>query len=340
MRKNMHALLAVVVMGFIVLGAGQALAQGSLEEIRVLSPALTGNLEGDDPERKVFVYLPPGYATSNKRYPVVYFLHGYGVSASVYVNDVLHLPGAVDTAMAAGAQEVIIVMPDAFTRFGGSFYSNSPTIGDWERFIARDLVSYVDSNYRTLARRESRGLSGHSMGGYGTLRVGMAYPEVFGALYAMSTGGLINNAPTAEAVQAQLVRMAAGIKTEERSTANGMQAQAAAWSPNPQNPPYYFDLPYNDKGEVQPLVAEKWTTNSLLLTADQHVPALKSFRAIMLDVGNEDGLEAANTQLAAALTRLDVAHGYEIYEGNHGNKVGLRFVGNVLPFFAGQLDAE
>jgi enterochelin esterase-like enzyme len=338
--KSVRAVLSAVVIFCTTLFGVQVLAQGTLEEVRVFSPALEGNLEGNDPERGVFVYLPPGYADSDERYPVVYFLHGYGVSARVYVEAVLRLPGAIDEAMAGGAEEVIIVMPDAFTRFGGSFYSNSPTIGDWESFIARDLVSYIDTHYRTLPQRESRGLSGHSMGGYGTLRVGMAYPEVFGALYAMSSGGLLNNAPTVEAVKEQLVRMAEGIKTEERSTANGMQAQAAAWAPNPQNPPYYFDLPFNEKGELQPLIAEKWTTNSMLLTADQHVPALKSFRAIMLDVGNEDGLEAANTQLDAALTRLGVAHNYEIYEGTHGNKVGQRFVENVLPLFAEHLELK
>lgn len=340
MVKNIRELLCAAVMFTTLVLGGHVQAQGTLEEIRVFSPALEGNLERNDPERGVFVYLPPGYAETDKRYPVVYFLHGYGVSARVYVEGVLRLPGAVDEAMASGAEEVIIVMPDAFTRFGGSFYSSSPTIGDWESFVARDLVSYIDSHYRTLAQRESRGLSGHSMGGYGTLRIGMAYPEVFGALYAMSSGALLNTAPTVAAVQEQLVRMAEGIKTEERSTANGMQAQAAAWAPNPQNPPYYFDLPYNEQGEAQPLIAEKWLTNSMLLAVDQHVPALKSFRGIMLDVGNEDGLAAANSQLDAALTRLGVAHDYEIYEGTHGNKVGQRFVDNVLPFFAAQLELK
>ena len=138
---------------------------GTLEKIRVQSPSLAGNLQGNDATRDVHVYLPPGYASSSKRYPVVYFLHGYAVTADIYVNDVLRIPASTDAAMAAGTREVIVVMPDAFTRFGGSFYSNSPTIGDWEHFIAKDLVAAIDSRYRTLAKRESRGLSGHSMGG-------------------------------------------------------------------------------------------------------------------------------------------------------------------------------
>src|SRR5690606_17002741 len=163
--------------------------------------------------------------------------------ADIYVNDVLRIPAATDAAMAGGAREVIVVMPDAFTRFGGSFYSSSPTIGDWESFIAKDLVAYIDSHYRTLPRRESRGLSGHSMGGYGTLRIGMAYPQVFGALYAMSSAVDTRSAPTADATRAQHERMAGGeLRSEPRSMDNGLLAQASAWSPNPQKPPYYFDL--------------------------------------------------------------------------------------------------
>lgn len=308
-------------------------AQGKLEKIRVQGASLAGNLQGNDAERDVYVYLPPGYAKGSKRYPVIYFLHGYAVTVDVYVTAVLNLPTATDTAMSAGALEAIIVMPDAFTRFGGSFYSNSPTIGDWESFIAKDLVAYVDSHYRTLAKRGSRGLSGHSMGGYGTLRIGMKYPQVFGALYAMSSAVLLQ-APNAETVKTQLARMTPDLKSESRSATNGVQSQASAWASNPQNPPFYFDLPFDAEGKPLPLIAEKWTANSPLITVDQNVPALKSFRGIALDVGNEDGLSVTNKQLDAALTRLGVAHTFEVYEGTHGNRVGARFTGNVLPFFA------
>lgn len=319
--------------------AHQVLAQGSLEQIKVFGPSLSGNLEQDDPNRDVHVYLPPNYESSNKRYPVIYFLHGYGVRAELYVSTVLNLPDAANTAMAAGADDVIIVMPDAFTRYGGSFYSNSPTIGDWETFIAEDLVSYIDANYRTIPTRESRGLSGHSMGGYGTLRIGMTHPHVFNALYSMSAGGLLNEAPTQEEVDIQLARMAEGLQIEERSFANGMQSQAAAWAPNPKNPPFYFDLPYQN-GEAMPLIENKWIANSLLVTVDQNVPALKQYKAIMIDVGNEDGLEVTNTQFDAALTRLGIAHGYEVYEGDHGNRIGQRFVDEVMPFFAEHLAVD
>ena len=177
------------------------------------------------------------------------------------------------------------------------------------------------------------------MGGYGTLRIGMKYPDVFGALYAMSSA-VSMQAPNAEVVKTQLTRMAEGIKTEVRSTVNGVEAQGSAWSANPQNPPYFFDLPFDAEGKVVPLVAEKWTANSPLVIVDQYVPSLKRFSSIMLDVGNQDGLEASNTLFAAALKRLGVPHDYEIYEGTHGNRVGTRFIEKVLPFFEQHLDAK
>jgi len=325
----------LVVCGLVL--SSLALAQGSLEKISVHSPSLEGNLNGDSADRDVYVYLPEGYADSSERYAVVYFLHGYGVGAEIYVNGVLQLPGSVDESMGAGAQEFILVMPDAFNKYSGSMYSNSPAVGDWESWIAEDLVSYIDSHYRTLAQRESRGLAGHSMGGYGTLRIGMKAPDVFGALYAMSSCCLLNDAPSKERVEAELARIEEGIEGYKMgSFDNAMLAQASAWAPNPDNPPYYLDLPYKN-GEEQPLVARKWVANSPLVFVDQYVPALQQYRGIFLDVGNEDGLEATNTQLDAALTRLGVAHGYEIYQGDHGNRVGQRFIDNVLPFFADNL---
>ena len=115
-----------------------------------------------------------------------------------------------------------------------------------------------------------------------------------------------------------------------------MSAQAAAWSPNPANPPQYFDLPTKD-GQVQPLVAAKWAANSPLAMVSQYVPNLKQYRAIVMDVGDKDFLNAANVDLDKELTRLGVAHVFEQYEGDHGNRVASRFQNNLLTFFSQQL---
>ena len=118
--------------------------------------------------------------------------------------------------------------------------------------------------------------------------------------------------------------------------ANAQSAQAAAWAPNPQNPPQYFDLPTKD-GEIQPLVAAKWIANSPLVMVDQYVPALKSMRAIAIDIGDQDPFVGTSRQLDDALTRLGVPHTFEVYEGDHGNRVRQRFEQHVLPFFARNL---
>jgi S-formylglutathione hydrolase len=316
-----------------------ASAAGNLEIIQVEGAALAGNLGGEDTVREVYVYLPEGYAdNTHQRYPVIYFLHGYGVRAQIYSDRVLHLPESLDIAFTGeNSIPAIVVMPDAYTSYGGSMYTNSANTGNWEDFIAKDLVKYVDSHYRTKATRASRGLSGHSMGGYGTLRIVMKYPEVFSAAYAMSSCCLLNQAPSEQAVTEQEARMAVGSIKDAGGFNNVLQAQAAAWAANPDKPPYYFDWPWQG-GESQPLIQGKWGANSPLLFVDQYVPALQSLKALALDVGDKDSLEATNTQLDAALTRLRVPHSYEIYEGDHGNKVGLRFVDELLPFFARHLE--
>lgn len=312
-----------------------ASAQGAAEKITVHGKSLEGNLEGDSPDRDVWVYLPPSYAKqSGRRYPVLYFLHGYTAHAESYWK-MMTVPEAADQQMSGGAlNEMILVLPDAFTVYDGSMYSNSPTTGDWEDYISQDLVSYIDSHYRTIAAREARGLAGHSMGGYGTVRIGMKHPEVFSAIYAMSSCCLMNNPQpgrsTAPAAQ----------KGDEKGRGPRMRkalfAQAAAWAPNPMNPPQFFDLPEKD-GEFRPAIAAKWVANSPLVMVDQYVPNLKKYRAIAMDVGLQDPLLANNQDLDHALSRLGVTHSFETYEGTHVSRVKDRFATKVLPFFSTNL---
>src|SRR5690606_24064695 len=139
---------------------------------------------------QVSIYLPPSYSRElDRRYPVVYMLHGYTNTDLGYFGPEgrqAHL--IAERAFASGAaEEMILVMPNCMNAFGGCMYSSSVTAGDWEGYVGEDLVAYMDERYRTLPRRESRGLAGHSMGGYGTIRIGMKRPDVFSAIYAMSS---------------------------------------------------------------------------------------------------------------------------------------------------------
>jgi S-formylglutathione hydrolase len=149
--------------------------KGKVERIKIFGKSLEGNLMGETASPDVSIYLPPSYARErNRRYPVVYFLHGYTNTDHGYFGpEGRRADARAEAAFAAGAQELIIVTPNAMNAYGGSMYSNSVTAGNWEGYIAEDLVAYVDKNYRTRATRESRGISGHSMGGYGAIRIAM-----------------------------------------------------------------------------------------------------------------------------------------------------------------------
>ncbi|MBO9711150.1 MAG: alpha/beta hydrolase, partial [Caulobacter sp.] len=243
----------------------------TIERIKVHSPALEGNLEGERADRDVVVYLPPGYAANpTRRYPVVYALHGYGLTVDGFAG-LLQSPKTIEAAFASGAPGMIVVLPDTQTLHNGSMYSSSVTIGDWEGFITRDLVAYVDAHYRTLPNRLSRGLVGHSMGGYGATRLGMKHPETFGALYIMSPCCL----SAREAPPAQAAAIVEAVKTPEEATRldflpRATFAVAAAWSPNPKKPPFYVDLP-TSKGVVDPSVLARWAANAPLSMLDQYV---------------------------------------------------------------------
>ena len=312
---------------------------GSMEKIVVHGKSLEGNLEGDSPDRDVIVYLPVSYTKNrNQRYPVVYFLHGYGAHAESYTNVMWASDAADKTAAAGTSKEMILVFPDSYTRYDGSMYSNSPTTGNWETFLTEDLVSYIDSHYRTIASRESRGLAGHSMGGYGTLRLAMKYPEMYAAIYPMSSCCLMNNPFATGRGPAPAPKQgdAKGKAGPGNVFANVGSAQAAAWAPNPMNPPQFFDQPTKD-GQVVPSVAAKYLANSPLAMVDQYSSNLKKYKAFMMDCGLQDSLQGSNKELDESLTRLGVPHNYETYEGDHTNHVKDRWELKVLPFFSNNL---
>ena len=354
------AAFVLALVGFAGLAHAQTNApvkKGTVEKVSVRGAALEGNLEGDNPARDVYIYLPPGYASNrNQRYPVVYLLHGYGLTAERWMS-FTELAAAADKNIAAGTmQEMILVNPDAFTKYSGSMYSSSPTTGDWETYIAEDLVSYVDRHYRTIANRMSRGLGGHSMGGYGTIRIGMKRPDVFSSLYIMSACCLMNTPFPAgsgnrgagargEGARGDGARgdgaRGEGARGEGQGRGRGgfgnvQAALAAAFSPNPKNPPDFFDNPTKD-GELQPLVVAKWAAASPLAMIDQYVTNLKKYHAIMGEVGTQDGLAAANRQMDQIFTSFGITHTFETYDGDHTNRVIERIDQKVLPFFSKNL---
>jgi S-formylglutathione hydrolase FrmB len=314
----------------------------AVERITVHGTALEGNLEGDAVDRDVFVFLPPSYAKQKSlRYPVVYALHGYSIGAEQWTHEI-HVPQTIEGAFAQGAKEMIVVLPDSKTVHNGSMYSSSVTTGDFEKFISHDLVAYVDAHYRTLPVRTSRGLVGHSMGGYGASRIGMKHPDVFGSLYIMSPCCL--SARTAGSLKLEDENTLEAVKTPEDSEKLGffLRAQlatAAAWSPDPKNPPLYLDLPVKD-GAVQPGILAKWAANAPLAFVDQYIGNLRQYRAIAMDVGDQDGLRVDAGRLHEVLDKYGIANSFEVYPGTHTSRVADRFQNHVMPFFSQNLCAE
>jgi S-formylglutathione hydrolase FrmB len=311
----------------------------TVEHIKVHGKALEGSLEGDSADRDVFVFIPPSYATEkNRRYPAVYALHGYSIGAEQWTHEI-HVPQTIEGAFAQGAKEMIVVLPDSKTVHNGSMYSSSVTTGDFERFVSHDLVAYIDAHYRTIPERTSRGLVGHSMGGYGATRIGMKHSDVFGSLYIMSPCCLsaVGNRPP----NPELEKALEAVKTPADSAglsffARAMLASAAAWAPDPKNPPLYLDLPVKD-GAVQPDIAAKFTANAPLAFIDQYIDNLRQYHAISIDVGDQDGLRFDTIKLHDILDKYGIANAFEIYKGTHTSAVADRFQNHVLPFFSGNL---
>jgi enterochelin esterase-like enzyme len=326
----------------VVAGARPAI----VERITIHGKALEGNLEGDAVDRDAMVFLPPGYIQNPaRRYPVVYALHGYSIGADQWSQEI-HVPQTIEGAFARGAREMIVVLPDSKTLHNGSMYSSSVTTGDFENYVARDVVSYIDAHYRTIAARESRGLVGHSMGGYGATRIGMKHADVFGSLYIMSPcclsprGGGGRGAPAGANAANDEALAAVKTPADSAKLPFGLRAQlasAAAWSPNPKNPPLYLDLPVGDQ---QQAVFARWAANAPLAFLDQYVLELKRYRAIAIDVGDQDGLRVDSGKLHDALDQYGIANTFEIYPGTHTSDVAVRFQEHVMPFFSRALSFE
>ena len=344
MRRTSAVAIAIFMLWISALAWSQASSSsytGTVERIKVHGTSLEGNLDGDSPDRDVSVYLPASYQKDKtRRYPVIYFLHGFTDSEENWFRKPGHwinLPTVLNKAFANSANhEMIVVMPNAFTLFEGSFYGTSVDTGDWDRFVSEELVAYIDGHYRTLAKVESRGLAGHSMGGYGTIRIGMRHPEVFSNIYALSPCCLITAVEPSDAM-----KEAEAVKTPEQVhtasfLAKAQLATAASWSPNPGDAPLHIDLPVKE-GKVQRLILAKWAANMPVAMLDQYVPNVKRLKGLAMDVGDQDDLKGGLKLFDEELNEYKIPHFYEVYSGDHLNHIADRIVEKVVPWFSERL---
>ncbi len=305
------------------------------------------NQMGESAERAVSVYLPPGYEEGERRYPVIHFLHGFTGDNTM----LKYVAPLLDQAIATKRiRPFIMVISDQKTTYDGSFYSNSGVFGDWEDFTVQDLVAYVDDHYRTIPAAGSRGITGHSMGGYGALLLAMKYPEVFSTVYALSPGALAivreygPNSPTFKELST-ITTMEDLAKTYFGKV---MVAFGRSWSPNPDKPPFYTDLPFTYDGDeliVHEDALQKWQANMPFYMIDDYRENLRSLRAIKLDWGRNAG-ERFTIQCAMFSQRLEnagVTHFAEEYIGTHVSDIYTpegRIPQQMLPFFDFYLDFE
>lgn len=314
-------------------------AKARVETIKLKSREIAGNLLGTPAERDVIVILPPSYDKErSRRYPVVYALHGYSIGPDQWVKEI-HLPQTAEGAFARGTPEMIIVLPSSKNEHNGAFYSNSITTGNFENFIADELIEHIDRNYRTLARPESRGLVGHSMGGYGASRIGVRRAERYGALYLMAP--CCQSPQTRTLTPEQVAQLEALPSVQAASSLpfglRGTLALASAWSPNPNKPPLFIDLPVDAAGKERPEILAKWTANATLAFLDQYITKVKGYKAVAMDVGDRDSLVADTRRLHEALQAQGIPSTFEVYSGDHTSHVAIRFQDHVLPFFGRNL---
>jgi enterochelin esterase family protein len=315
------------------------LEQGTVVVDRVDSAALRGNPHGDPARRALPVYLPPSYAHGERRYSTIYWLPGYGSTALggvTYDPWSPSLPDAMERAIADGAPEAILVLVDGFTRFGGSQYLNSAANGRYEDYVLGDVVAHVDATYRTLPQAASRGIAGKSSGGYGALVLGMRHPETFGAISAHSADAYFElcykpdfprllNAAARHGRQGNVDAFLAAFlalpkKTGDVIAAASIAAMAMAYSPNPNRPPYFYDLPFDSyTGELDAGVWERWLAWDPVNLVAQHADALRALRLLFFECGTRDEyhLHYGSRVLARRLDALGVGYLHEEFDDSH-----------------------
>jgi hypothetical protein len=332
-------------------GIAQPCAASSASQLvsrQLQSEKFAGNKLGISPIRNMVVYLPPGYSESNRRYPVIYFLptpfENYRAEF-----DQRGAQGLIDRAIGAGVvDKFIFVAVDMTTPVGCSWYVNSPVTGNWEDFMIQELVPYIDASFRTLPHRDSRGIAGDFMGGYGAIRFGMQHPDVFGSVYALHPVG------TGSGVQTMYSRpdwdVLAGATSLDDVKGSFLAIFTSIYQahvPNPDKPPLYIDLQAHKVGDrlvVDSNVTARLRDNFFLESMiPKYADNLKSLRGFKFDWARNDPNQDhvyANQALTHKLDEFGVPHEAEEYNGLWGDGVwgdAGRVYTEVLPFFARHL---
>ena len=333
-------------------GFAQEIKHGTVVTEHLVSVKLRDTRTGLAPNRTIKVYLPPGYANSGKSYPVVYYFHSLNWSAEKMFEDgnlvKLLERGFADRVV----KEFILVAADYSTPTLGSWFENSSTTGHWLDFTVEELVPYIDGHFRTIRDRDSRGLAGDFVGGYGALKFAMLYPDLFSVVYALHPVGTGTGVvPGYTRPDWRNIHQARSFQDLDASGfSRPFVALAQAYLPNPDRPPFYCDfMAEMENGEptVNMENVKKWQSRFLL---DQllaaHSENLRRMRGIAFDWARYDPNPDhvyANQAFTRKLDELGIEHEAEEYRGNPWEKNWTengRFYTRLLPFFARHLKFE
>ena len=312
---------------------------GRVDQLVIESAALRDNAAGDPHVRPLWVYTPPGYDTSDQRYPSIYLLQGMTGQVDMWANRTAFRPTNLERIDALFAGEdapppCIVVMPDCWTSYGGSQYLDSPGTGRYHTYLCNEVVPFVDSHYRTLAEAAHRGVTGKSSGGYGAMVTPMLRPDLFGAFATHAGDALFECSYVLEfpvVVRAlrdhyqgsyerfwQDFRSRVPMSRPEDARLVDAYAMAACYSSDDDGT---VRLPFDlATGEVIPEVWARWLAWDPVRMVPQHAEALRAMRGIYIDAGKRDeffldlGAEAFRRALERAGVR-DVR--FELFDATH-----------------------
>lgn len=308
---------------------------GRVETPLLESELLRGNRAGDPSEREVVVYLPPDAGRDGERLPQVWLLAAYTGNARGFLETHPWRRGVVaryDAEVAAGrAPRALLVLPDCFTRFGGSQYVDSDFLGPYESYLVREVAPFVDARYPV--REGPRAVTGKSSGGFGALRLGMRHPELFGAV-----GSISGDVAFEDSLWPELLAMLRGLvpfagdperfleqflsepdlSGDGHAVINAL-AMAACYSPSTESP-LGFDLPIDLRtGARVESVWKRWLAFDPLNAVVEDAASLKRLRLLHLECGLRDEyhLQWGTRRLSERLRELGVPHHHEEHPGSH-----------------------
>jgi S-formylglutathione hydrolase FrmB len=297
-----------------------------LEYVRLDSRALAGNLLGDSPTRELGVLLPPSYFSApGRRFPVVYLLHGLGPREHGHLGTAGVQRAAFRQMEQGELPELILVAVDGTTSLGGSYYARSPTTGDFETYVVREIVGAVDARYRTRADAAQRAIAGFSMGGHGAIKLAMKYPGLFSSVGTLSASPLsidqrrtlYRNALAQKPVARNAEELAALYPFDGAWTVASIYAKAGAFSPAPKQPPLFLELPFQSGRDDDP-VWQRWLEEDPLTLLPRHHAALRTLDTLYMDRGSQETILGAEA-FDRALKTFGIPFRHQVFEGGHSD---------------------